>query len=59
MQQDYENILQLINNSDTSLDLLKNTCEAFLDTYCNQEGMVLYSDLIRKIADKESIEIES
>ena len=59
MQKDYENILQLINNSDTSLDLLKNTCEAFLDTYCNQEGMVLYSDLIRKIAAKEGIKIES
>ena len=59
MQQDYENILQLINNSDTSLDLLKNTCEAFLDAYCNQEGMVFYSELIRKIADKEGIKIES
>ena len=59
MQQDYENILQLIGNGNASLDLLKGTCEAFLDTYCNQEGMVLYSELIRKIADKESIEIES
>ena len=58
MQQDYDSIKQLIENGNTSLDLLKGICEAFLETYCNQDGMVLYSDLIRAIADKEGILID-
>ena len=58
MQQDYDSIKQLIINGNIPLDLLKDLSEAFLETYCNQKGMVLYSDLIRTIADEENIEID-
>lgn len=57
MQKDYINIQQLIENSNIPLDLLKELCEAFLEVNCHQEGMVLYSKLIRQIADKEGFEL--
>lgn len=58
MEKDYQAISMLILGSSTNADTLKDLCEQFLEKYCNQEGLVLYSKLIRLIAEKENIEIE-
>ena len=59
MQQEYSILLLLILNSKQPIDSLKELCENFLNEYCNKEGMVLYSQLLRQIADKENIKIDS
>ena len=55
METDYSLILLLILNGNQPSDSLKDLCENFLNRYCNQEGMVLYSKLLRQISDKEGV----
>jgi hypothetical protein len=55
METDYSLILLLINYSSQPIDILKELCENYLKKYCNQEGMVFYSNLIRMVAEKQDI----
>jgi hypothetical protein len=58
MGKDYLYIKYLIKNDFLNTDALKDICETFLNLHCNQEGMVLYSELINLIAESQKINIE-